>query len=362
MARRSRSHSSPPAELDRISALLVFAIIFGSLALNLSIWWTISLITAGLTIVLFIHHWLRAERLRRLRRQQLLALSPSEFEQRVALLLEDLGWQRIMVRGGSGDRGVDITAERDGLRYIIQCKRYTKPVGPNYVRDLVGALQIQQADRAILVTTSNFTPQSRLEARGQALELWDDQVLLQRIEEADRLRAQQQPRRNGRTALLVVGAATVNLAVIGVAFLLSGMPVIASGVGQTGLPLLSGVAANTSTRRDQAAAPTATPSPTASPTATARPSPTPSPTPIPTATPVPLTASVFNGGNVRAAPNLNGTVLDQIHAYETVILLGRSSDGVWLRIINPRQQEGWVHRSLLTIDPAIEAALPVITP
>lgn len=177
---------------------------------------------AGLTIVFFINRWLREQRLQRLRRQQLLDLSPSEFEQRVALLLEDLGWRQVTMRGGSGDRGVDITAERDGLRFIIQCKRYTKPVGPNYVRDLVGALQIQQADRAILVATSAFTHQSQLEARGQRVELWDDRILLQRIDEAERLRAAQQPRRNQESTLLYAGALGLNLVLAGFALLFGG--------------------------------------------------------------------------------------------------------------------------------------------
>ncbi len=141
---RSRAVSG---EFDPISGLLAIGVILGSLSLSLPFLWTLTVMVAGLTIVFFINRWLREQRLQRLRRQQLLDLSPSEFEQRVALLLEDLGWRQVTVRGGSGDRGVDITAERDGLRFIIQCKRYTKPVGPSYVRDLVGALQIQQAGR-----------------------------------------------------------------------------------------------------------------------------------------------------------------------------------------------------------------------
>ncbi|MDW8405853.1 restriction endonuclease [Chloroflexus sp.] len=361
MTRHSSTYSrAASAGFDPISGLLVIIVIFGSLSLSLPLLWTITTIIAGLTIVFFINRYLRKQRLQALRRQQLLALSPSEFEQRVALLLEDLGWKQVVVRGGSGDRGVDITAERDGLRFIIQCKRYSKPVGPNYVRDLVGALQIQQADRAILVTTSSFTRQSQLEARGQAVELWDNRILLQRIDEAERLRAAQQPRHNEQTALLFAGALGLNLVVAGIALLFSGLPV-SSAEPQAGAGNFFGVAANAPSSNQAAFIPTTT---TPRPTATPRPTHTPKPTVTPQATPTPSrpTATVFNGGNVRAEPNLKGTVLDQIHANETVTLLGRSADGVWIRIINPRQQEGWVHRTLLTLDPAIEAALPVIAP
>lgn len=269
---------------------------------------------AGLTIVFFINRWLREQRLQRLRRQQLLDLSPSEFEQRVALLLEDLGWRQVTVRGGSGDRGVDITAERDGLRFIIQCKRYTKPVGPNYVRDLVGALQIQQADRAILVATSAFTRQSQLEARGQRVELWDDRILLQRIDEAERLRAAQQPRRNQESTLLYAGALGLNLVLAGFALLFGGLP-ISHSEAQMGQTSFFGATANAPASNPimaEAAPATTTPRPTATPRPprTSQPAATPQPTPTPT--PIYPTATVFNGGNVRAELTLKGTVLDQI--------------------------------------------------
>lgn len=86
----------------------------------------------------------------------------------------------------------------------------------------------------------------------------------------------------------------------------------------------------------------------------------PPPTPNATALPVTgLTAIVFNGGNVRAAPNLRAQVLDQVNARETVQLLSRTPDGNWYRIINVRGVTGWVNRTLLTIDPDVARRVPV---
>jgi flagellar FliL protein len=90
----------------------------------------------------------------------------------------------------------------------------------------------------------------------------------------------------------------------------------------------------------QAGAPAATPEPT-EPTATG------------------LTAVVFNGGNVRAAPNLAGQVLDQINARETVQLLARTEDSNWYQITNIRGVTGWVNRTLLTVDPEVARRVPV---
>jgi len=368
MARRSRQRSSYNSEnLHATIVMPTFLAILGSLTLVQPLLWQIVFIIGSLSVIFLINQWLIDLRILRLRRRQLLELSPSEFEQRVALLLEDLGWKNVVIRGGSGDRGVDITAERDGLRYLVQCKRYSKSVGPNYVRDLVGALHIQGADRAILVATSSFTPQSRLEARGQAVELWDDKILLQRLSDAERIHNAQQVQRNQDRMLLALGTFGLNLVLAGIALLFAGIPQITlNGQGTLvqsgGAPLRTANTASSSNLQSQGSSsagigvvkPTSQATPTPAPTST--------PTPAPTPTPIRPTAIVFNGGNVRAEPSLKGAVLDQIHANETVVLLGRTADGVWLRIINPRQQEGWVHRSLLTIEPTVEATLPVIAP
>jgi flagellar FliL protein len=71
-----------------------------------------------------------------------------------------------------------------------------------------------------------------------------------------------------------------------------------------------------------------------------------------------LTATVFNGGNVRERP-VTGKVLDQINANETVQLIEKTSDGGWYRITNIRNVTGWVSVTLLTIDPATAKNVPI---
>ncbi len=72
-----------------------------------------------------------------------------------------------------------------------------------------------------------------------------------------------------------------------------------------------------------------------------------------------LRAMVFNGGNVRAEPSLRGSVLDQIHAGETLQLRARNVAGTWYQITNPRGTTGWVHVSLLRIDPNVAMQTPL---
>jgi len=116
--------------------------------------------------------------------------------------------------------------------------------------------------------------------------------------------------------------------------------------------------------QEVAAVPTS--APTAAPTAaepaapTAAAAPTEAPTVAPT--PVPeLTATVFNGGNIRRQPkvtNVQSDVLGQLHAGEIVTLLERSEDSAWYRVKAP-EAEGWVSATLLTVDPAIAKQVAV---
>jgi hypothetical protein len=83
---------------------------------------------------------------------------------------------------------------------------------------------------------------------------------------------------------------------------------------------------------------------------------------LPTPTPEGgLAARVANGGNVREAP-INGKPLDQVNAGEGIRLLEKTTDGAWFKITYTRNGAtitGWVSRTLLTIDPAVEQQVPV---
>lgn len=80
---------------------------------------------------------------------------------------------------------------------------------------------------------------------------------------------------------------------------------------------------------------------------------------VPTPTPNPgLSATVFNGGNLRDQPTLSGKVLDQINAGEKVQLLEKTSDGAWYKITNIRNKTGWVSKTLLTITQDVIEQVP----
>jgi hypothetical protein len=67
---------------------------------------------------------------------------------------------------------------------------------------------------------------------------------------------------------------------------------------------------------------------------------------------------VINGGNVRDTP-VSGKVLDQVNANETVQLFQKNAAGTWYLLVTPRNVTGWVSATLLRIDPAAAAHIPV---
>jgi Bacterial SH3 domain len=72
-----------------------------------------------------------------------------------------------------------------------------------------------------------------------------------------------------------------------------------------------------------------------------------------------LTATVVHSGNRRAAPNVNGEVLGQVHAGDTIQLLARTRNGAWYYAICRCGARGWVHASLLKVDPKVARKVPM---
>ncbi|MEH3145864.1 MAG: restriction endonuclease [Methylobacterium frigidaeris] len=91
------------------------------------------------------------------------------YERYCAALLERAGWHARATRA-SGDQGADVVAELDGLRLVVQCKRYARPVGNGAVQEVVAARSYWSADLAAVVSNAGFTPSARKLAA--ATEVW----------------------------------------------------------------------------------------------------------------------------------------------------------------------------------------------
>lgn len=104
---------------------------------------------------------------------ELLNVQPYMFEHISAKILKDQGYTSIKVTSRSNDRGIDIVCEKEGLRYVAQCKRYTSSVGSPDMQMFIGAMQNAGASNGIFITTSSFTKEAQLMANNNRVELVD---------------------------------------------------------------------------------------------------------------------------------------------------------------------------------------------
>ena len=105
-------------------------------------------------------------------------LEGHDFEYYCAELLENRGFEDVEVTRGSGDYGVDILAEKDGVTYGIQCKRYEGSIGTKAVQEAFSGKAYYDCDEAIVLTNSYFTPQAAEAAEKLGVILWDREALV----------------------------------------------------------------------------------------------------------------------------------------------------------------------------------------
>ncbi len=79
-----------------------------------------------------------------------------EFERYVAGLLKNSGYTQVKLTE-EYDLGVDIVAEKNGITWGIQIKRYSGLVGADAVRQVVTALPMYRCNKAMVITNSTFS-------------------------------------------------------------------------------------------------------------------------------------------------------------------------------------------------------------
>lgn len=110
-------------------------------------------------------------------------LEGHEFEYYCADLLRSRGFQEVEVTRGSGDYGIDILAEKDGVTYAIQCKRYNAPVGVKAVQEAYAGRDYYDRMVGAVLTNQYFTQPAVEAARKLKILLWDRGYLESMLEE-----------------------------------------------------------------------------------------------------------------------------------------------------------------------------------
>ncbi|MCZ7616674.1 MAG: restriction endonuclease, partial [Ignavibacteriaceae bacterium] len=99
---------------------------------------------------------------------KLKSMSPESFERFCQRILRESGFKKVVVKGRSGDGGIDGEGILEinpliSIKVIFQSKRYKDSVSPSYLRDFRGAMQ-GRAEKGLFITTGRFSQEAKLEA------------------------------------------------------------------------------------------------------------------------------------------------------------------------------------------------------
>ncbi|MDD3204836.1 MAG: restriction endonuclease [Lachnospiraceae bacterium] len=96
-----------------------------------------------------------------------------DFEYFCADLLRKKGFIEVEVTKASGDYGIDILAEKEGITYGIQCKRYQDPVGIKAIQEAYAGKEYYDRMVGAVMTNQYFTTPAVETAKKLKILLWD---------------------------------------------------------------------------------------------------------------------------------------------------------------------------------------------
>ena len=102
------------------------------------------------------------------------------FEEYLEVLFAKLGYKVERTRY-VGDYGADLITQKDGVKTVIQAKRYGKAVGIKAVQEAVAAKGMYGCTEAMVVTNSTFTQAAKELARANRVTLWDRDRLVETL-------------------------------------------------------------------------------------------------------------------------------------------------------------------------------------
>ena len=96
-----------------------------------------------------------------------------EFEEWCAHLLISNGFINVKGTPASGDQGVDITAQKDDVKYAFQCKCYTSDLGNTPVQEVFAGKCMYDCHVGVVMSNRHFTSGAKVLAEKTGVLLWD---------------------------------------------------------------------------------------------------------------------------------------------------------------------------------------------
>lgn len=149
----------------------------------------ILLIIAGILLLLLLFFsltkWIKEHLLLKKRPLSMDEMEGTAFEVFCAQLLEKRGFTDISLTRASGDFGVDILAQKEGITFAIQCKRYQTPVGVKAIQEVYAGREYYDCMVGVVLTNQYFTAPAVEAAKKLKILMWDRGYLETMMEEGE---------------------------------------------------------------------------------------------------------------------------------------------------------------------------------
>ena len=143
-------------------------------------YWWLFLIVGALFAARGVVWLVRERRLARSGISEIDQMDGITFERRLKHLFVSRGY-RVEQTRARGDYGADLVLEKDGVRTVVQAKRWTKNVGVKAIQEAVAAKPMYSCDQAMVVTNRYFTQQAERLATANGVRLWNRDELVRAL-------------------------------------------------------------------------------------------------------------------------------------------------------------------------------------
>lgn len=110
-------------------------------------------------------------------KEDLNAMDGVDFENFCSKWLRKEGYKKIRTTPISGDYGIDLLAEKGGVTYGIQCKRWKDTVGIGAVQEACAGIAYYSCDKAMVITNSEFSQAAENLAEANGVDMIDGETL-----------------------------------------------------------------------------------------------------------------------------------------------------------------------------------------
>ncbi|MFH1891864.1 MAG: restriction endonuclease, partial [Candidatus Zixiibacteriota bacterium] len=111
-------------------------------------------------------------------------LTPFQFEDFLADLFNHLKYD-VIKTSRTGDQGADLILIKNDKRMVVQVKKYSGAVDNSAVQQVVASKPYYEAEEALVVTNSTFTPGAIELAKSNGVILWDKEKLMSMVSKAE---------------------------------------------------------------------------------------------------------------------------------------------------------------------------------